>query len=71
MAEPTIPSDPTVDLDMAYDLKRAGEERARALGSTNMWARAAHHELALAYEHRAWRRDADLVSTLRVGSGKG
>jgi len=67
MAEPTIPSDPTIDPDMAYDLKRAGEERDRALGSTNIWARAAHHELALAYERRAWRRDPHLVSTLRTG----
>ena len=57
---------PTASLDSqaAYYLKRANEERARALTSTNIWARAAHHELALAYERRVWRRDPGLLTTL-------
>lgn len=44
-----------LDPEAAYDLRRAGEERARALSADNIWARAAHHELAMAYERR-WRR---------------
>lgn len=58
---------PTRSLDpqIAYDLRRAQEERTRALDCANIWARAAHHEMALAYERRVWRRDPQLLSTLR------
>jgi len=61
-AEIDAPHDP----DIAYDLLRAREERERALGSANIWARAAHHEMAVAYEQRVWRRDPQLLTSLRV-----
>lgn len=54
------------DAEAAYDLMRAREERERALGSANIWARAAHHEMAVAYEQRVWRRDPQLLTSLRV-----
>ncbi|MCM8732359.1 hypothetical protein ACFO8O_15445 [Hephaestia sp. GCM10023244] len=52
--------------EIAYALKRADEERARALDSDNIWARAAHHELARAYERRVWRYDPQLFSSARL-----
>ena len=61
-AKISVPHDP----EAAYDLMRAREERERALGSANIWARAAHHEMAVAYEQRVWRRDPQLLTSLRV-----
>lgn len=49
-----------IDPETVYDRRRAGEERERALSAKNVSARAAHHELALAYERRLRGRDFQL-----------
>ena len=66
MPQAAAEHDVSHDSEIAYDLMRARQERARALGSSNIWARAAHHEMALAYEQRVWRRDPQLLTALRV-----
>lgn len=61
----------TTSPEIAHALKRADEERARALDSDNIWARAAHHELARAYERRVWRHDPQLLSSVRLSGNSG
>lgn len=61
----------TTSPEIAYALKRADEERARALDSDNIWAQAAHHELARAYERRVWRYDPRLLSSVRLSDNRG
>jgi hypothetical protein len=55
----------SLDPEIAYDWRRAAEERERALAADNISARAAHHELALAYERRIWQRDPHVIARLR------
>jgi len=57
-------ADLPLDPETAYNLKRAKEERARALAADNIWARAAHHELSAAYERRLWRRNPQMIALL-------
>lgn len=48
----------TIDPEIVYDQRRAGEERERARSAKNVWARAAHRELAMAHERRLRSRDS-------------
>lgn len=45
------------DPEVTYDQRRASEEHARAITAKNESARAAHQELAVAYEKRLQRRE--------------